>query len=157
VRFHPGETKMSGTTMRYWLNKQSGNVIFNSALGYMSPGFDVNDLGFQTRTDVINLHVGSGYKWTKPTKHVKYKNVLGALYAVYDLDGHPTGGGAWASYTIEILNANSIQCGLAANPQTVNTRRTRGGTASLNLPGYEVFGHFDSDSKKKLFYSFDTD
>jgi hypothetical protein len=56
-----------------------------------------------------------------------------------------------------MLNANSFQFGLAGNPQTVNTRRTRGGPTSLNLAGYEFFTHFDSDSKKKLFYYIDTD
>jgi hypothetical protein len=157
VRFHPGETTMSGTTMRYWVNKQTGNVLFNSAVGYMSPGFDVNDLGFHQRSDIINVHLGSGYKWTTPTKTVKYSNILTALFATYDFDGNPTSAGLWTRYTIEMLNANSFQFGLAANPQTRNTRRTRGGPISLNLAGYEVFTHFDSDSKKKLFYYFDTD
>ena len=157
VRFHPGETSLSGTTMRYWVNKQSGNVLFNSALGYMSPGFDVNDLGFHTRSDVINLHIGSGYKWTKPTKKVKNKDWLAAGFANYDFDGNPTWAGVWTRYRIEMLNANSFQFGVAANPQTVNPRRTRGGPTSLNLAGYEFFTHFDSDSKKKLFYYIDTD
>jgi len=157
VRFEPGRTTLSGTTMRYWLNKQSGNVLLNSAIGYMSPGFDVNDLGFQTRTDVINAHFGTGYKWTKPTKKVKNKSILGALFGVYDFDGNPTWAGLWTRYSVEMLNANSFQFGVAGNPQTVNTRRTRGGPTSLNLAGYEFFTHFDSDSKRKLFYYIDTD
>lgn len=157
VRFHPGETTMSGTTMRYWVNKQSGNVLFNSALGYMSPGFDVNDLGFHQRSDVINTHIGSGYKWTKPGKHVKDRDLLAAAFGNFDFDGNPTWAGVWTRYRIEMLNANSFQFGLAGNPGTVNTRRTRGGPMSLNLPGYEFFTHFDSDSKKKIFYYVDTD
>ena len=40
----------------------------------MSPGFDVNDIGFMSRADVINYHVGGGWKWTKPTKHRKYQD-----------------------------------------------------------------------------------
>ena len=60
-------TSMFGTGARVWLNKQSGNVIFNSAVGYQDPRFDVNDLGFQTRADVINAHIGGGYgSWRAP-------------------------------------------------------------------------------------------
>jgi len=63
----------------------------------------------------------------------------------------------WTRYSIEMLNANSIHFRLAGNPGTINTRRTRGGPTSLNLPGYEFGAYFDTDSKKKLFYHIDSD
>jgi len=156
VRFEPGRTTLSGTTARYWLNKQSGNTFMNAALGYMSPGFDVNDVGFQTRSDVINAHWGYGYKWTKPTKHRKYQDALAALFANYDFDGNPTWAGVFLQGSTEMLNANSLNYRLAANPRTVNVRRTRGGPTSYNLPGYEAGMYFDTNSKNKLFYFIDT-
>ena len=41
----PDATSLSGTGARLWLNKEKGNWFSNSALGYLSPGFEVNDLG----------------------------------------------------------------------------------------------------------------
>jgi hypothetical protein len=157
VRYHPGETTMSGTTMRYWVNKQTGNVLFNSAIGYMSPGFDVNDVGFHQRSDVINMHLGSGYKWTKPTRTVNNKNILVAAFGTFDFDGNPTSAGIWSRYLINYLNANSLQFRLAGDPGTVNTRRTRGGPTSLNMANFETGATFNTDSKKKLYYYVDTD
>src|SRR5207253_966534 len=66
VRLDPTRSELTGLSSRYWLNHQNGNVILNSALGFMSPGFEINDIGFESRADVINGHLGGGYKWTNP-------------------------------------------------------------------------------------------
>ena len=42
------------------LNKQSGNLTLNTALGAVSPGYEINDLGFQYRSDNINYHLATG-------------------------------------------------------------------------------------------------
>jgi uncharacterized protein DUF5916/cellulose/xylan binding protein with CBM9 domain len=152
VEVDPNATSMTGFGSRYWLNKQKGNVIFNSALGFMNPKFDVSDLGFQTRSDIINGHIGGGYKWTETTKHRKYQEVLGSLFASYDMQGNPVWGGAWASGSTEFSNAYSWSYSVAYNPQTVNTRATRGGPRMINKPGYETNVYFDTDGKSKLFY-----
>jgi len=145
-------TSMTGFGSRYWLNKQKGNGIFNAALGYMSPSFDVADVGFHTRSDIINGHIGGGYKWTETTKHRKYQEVLGAVFASYDQAGDPLWGGVWAEGSTEFSNNYSWNYSVAYNPQTTNSRRTRGGPLTLNKPGYEVSTYFDTDGKAKLFY-----
>ena len=58
------------------VNKQSGkHFIFNSALGAINPRFDTNDIGFQSRTDVINGHLGMGWGWQDPNHWRKWANV----------------------------------------------------------------------------------
>lgn len=156
VEVDPNATSMTGFGSRYWLNKQKGNVIMNSALGFMSPSFDVADVGFHSRSDVINGHIGGGYKWTETTKHRKYQQVLGAVFASYDLQGNPLWGGVWASGSTEFSNNYSWEYSTAYNPQTVNSRRTRGGPLTLNKPGYEFFNYIDTDGKSKLFYYLET-
>ena len=153
VEVDPAARSLTGFGSRYWLNKQKGSVIFNSALGFMSPSFDVADVGFQTRSDIINGHIGGGYKWTETTKHRKYQEILGAVFASYDLQGNPVWGGVWASGFTEFANNFSFNYNTAYNPQTVNTRRTRGGPLTLNKPGYEGYLYFDTDGKAKRFYS----
>ncbi len=152
VEVDPAARSLTGLGSRYWLNKQKGNVIFNSALGFMSPKFDVADVGFQTRADIINGHIGGGYKWTETTKRRKYQEVLASVFASYDFQGNPVWGGAWAEGATEFSNNYSWNYSVAFNPQTVNTRRTRGGPLTLNRPGYEAYTYFDTDSKARLFY-----
>jgi len=155
IEVDPNARSLTGVGSRYWLNKQKGSVIFNSALGFMSPDFDVADVGFQSRADLINGHIGGGYKWTETTKHRKYQEILGALFASYDTEGNPVWGGVWASGFTEFSNNFSFNYSTAYNPQTVNTRRTRGGPLTINKPGYEGYLYFDTDGKAKRFYYFE--
>src|SRR5439155_21134495 len=145
-------TSMFGTGARVWLNKQSGNVIFNSAVGYQDPRFDVNDLGFQTRADVINAHIGGGYGWTSTDKWKKYANWLAAIFQSRDFDGDIVSEGIWAHHQIEFINNYSWNSSWAYNPQTVNNRRTRGGPLTLTRPGYQADMYFDTDGKARWFY-----
>ena len=157
VEVDANATSLTGFGSRYWLNKQKGSTFCNAALGFMTPSFDVNDVGFMTRADVINGHFGGGYKWTQPNRIRKYQDVLGAVFASYDFQGNPIWGGVWGGASTEYINNYSWSYRAAYNPQTVNNRRTRGGPLTLNRPGYELTTSFDTDSKKKLFYfvSFD--
>jgi len=150
-------TSLTGFGSRYWLNKQKGSWMCNAALGFMDPKFDVNDLGYMRRSDVINSHFGGGYKWTGAGKHKKYQDVLAAVFATYNFDGDPTWGGVWGGGQTEFNNNYSWNYKLAYNPQTVNDRRTRGGPLMLNQPGSEYYMYFDTDGAKKLFYFFETD
>jgi hypothetical protein len=152
VEVDPDATSLTGFGSRYWLNKQKGNGIFNAALGAMSPGFDVSDVGFHTRADYINGHIGGGYKWTETTKHRKYQEVLGAVFSSFDMQGNPLWRGVWLSGFTEFSNNYSWNYSTAYNPASVNSRRTRGGPLTLNKAGYELNTYFDTDGKSKLFY-----
>jgi hypothetical protein len=145
-------TSLSGFGSRYWLNKQSGQTFLNSALGFMTPGFDVNDMGFMSRADVVNGHFGGGRKWTQTTKSRKYQDVLGAVFGSSDFQGNLAGAGVWGGGRTEFINNYSWEYKFAYNPRTVSTRRTRGGPRMYNVPGYEAYEYFDTDGKSKLFY-----
>ena len=49
-------------------NKETGKWNFNSAIQFVSPGFENNDMGLNFRADNINKHISFGYKWLEPGK-----------------------------------------------------------------------------------------
>lgn len=155
VEVDPNAKSMMGFGSRYWLNKQKGSSFANAAIGFMDPNFEVNDLGFQSRSDVINGHFGFGYKWTERTKHRKYQDVLIAAFDSHDFQGNNTWGGIFTQGFTEFANNYSWDYRAAYNWQTVNNRRTRGGPLTLNLPGYEFGTYFDTDGKAKRFFYVD--
>jgi len=149
-------TSLTGYSGRLLLNKQKGNVIFNSAIGFVDPKFDINDMGFLFRTDVINGHIGGGYKWTKPGRFTRYRELLGAVFGSRDFDGNMIWMGVWQSGYFELLNYYSFNFSFAYNPETVNNNRTRGGPLTLNRPGWQANFFLNSDSRKTWVYGLGT-
>ncbi len=142
--------ELQGVAGRFVFNKQKGNVVFNSAFGFISPGFDLNDMGFLNRADAINAHVGGGYRWTKPGKWYRQAGLLGTVFANADFGGHTTWKGVWADHWIQFLNYMYIEWAVAYNPKTTNAFRTRGGPLTLNPPGREIDVWYSTDSRKPL-------
>ncbi|MGH7700720.1 MAG: DUF5916 domain-containing protein, partial [Gemmatimonadales bacterium] len=83
----PNATSLTGWAARFHLNKQKGDWFSNSAIGLVSPAYETNDLGFMSRTGVINMHAGAGRAWRQPGKVFRYAEVIGALFQSYNWDG----------------------------------------------------------------------
>jgi len=147
-KFDPNATSITGFAGRLLVNKQKGNVIFNSALGFIDPKFDNNDMGFMWRGDVINAHIGGGYKWTETTSFTRYAEVIGALFGSTDFDYNVTWTGIWSGIFVRFTNYYLLNLRMAYNPETINNRRTRGGPLTKNPPGWELNGFVESDSRK---------
>jgi hypothetical protein len=150
VSVDPNATSLTGYAGRIYLNKQKGNVFVNSAFGLISPGFDVNDLGFLWRADVVNFHAGGGYKWTQPGKYFQFNEIGGAVFRNLDYDLNTTWSGVYVFGYMQFHNYYTIDWSTAWNPETTfNNTRTRGGPQTLNLPGYEFNLSVNSDSRKR--------
>lgn len=148
VRVDPSATSLTGWAARVYLNKQKGNWFSNSAIGVIAPKFDMNDVGFLWRTGVINMHVGAGHAWTQPGKVFRYGELGGAAFRNYDWDGNINWTGVYHFGNVQLLNYHRFSWDVAYNPWTVNNRRTRGGPLSLNPPGYQVDGGWETDTRK---------
>jgi hypothetical protein len=153
VNFDSTATSLSGFAARWTLAKQKGATFVNAAFGMISPGFEVNDLGAQSSTGVLNWHAGGGKQWTTAGKVFRYRELLGALFSRYDWDRNTTGQGIWGSTYMEFRNYWWTNINLAYNPETVNNRRTRGGPLTLNLPGFESNFNFGTDGRKKVSFN----
>ncbi|HEV8401083.1 MAG TPA: DUF5916 domain-containing protein [Gemmatimonadales bacterium] len=148
VAVNAAATSLDGTAARFTLAKQGGNTFVNSAFGFISPGFDVNDVGFLFRTGIINMHLGGGRTWTKPGKVFRYAEAGGAVFRSYDWDGNINWSGVFHFGYAQFLNYYSINWNIAYNPWTVNNRRTRGGPLTLTPPGYQFGFNARTDGRK---------
>ena len=153
VEVDTNATSIQGTAGRFYLNKEKGNTVLNAAFGFVSPGFDNNDVGFLFRADQYNMHIGGGYKWTTPGKWFRNAEMLGAAFRTYDFGGETTWAGLWNLGYAELHNYYTLEYSVAWNPEeTINNTRTRGGPQTLNLPGYEVNVFGKTDNRKKLVF-----
>ena len=145
-------TGLSGYAGRVSLNKQKGNWMLNSAVGVVSPGFEVNDLGFQFRADQVNAHFMIGHKWTQPSRLVRNWRLNLATFRSFDFGGDVTWYGYFLAGAFELNNFSTGKWFLAYNPQSWSDRRTRGGPLTLNPSGVEWDFQMDSDPNKRWNY-----
>ena len=150
VQVDSNATSMTGYAGRILINKQKGNTFFNAALGFIDPKFDVNDAGFFYRGDVINGHIGSGYKWTEPGTFAREAHLIGALFGSIDFGKNITWAGIFTVANIKFLNYYGTEIMYAYNPPTLDNRLTRGGPLVLPPAGWELNISAQSDDRKPL-------
>ncbi len=151
LTFDPAATAMTGGFGRLTLNRQSGAVLFNAAVGAVTPGYDNNDLGFIGQTDLVNAHVMTGYRWTRPSSWYNNARMSFATFGRWDFEGNRTGGlGLWNNTNITWKNFSSSWLGFFAQGAGTNTRATRGGPEVDRARYGEVFAGWSSDGRKAL-------
>ena len=125
-------TSLTGYSGRLMINKNRGRWVFNTALGFISPKFEVNDLGFGSYSDLINAHVFTGYRWNEPTDFYFNAGVFAATFASFDFGWNKTSQGYWVDGFLTLRDFYGGEISFTYNPSTLNTRRTRGGPLTLN-------------------------
>jgi len=150
-------TALTGYSGRFTLNKQKGATTFNAAFGFIDPHFDTNDLGYMSRSGILNAHLVSGYQWSKPNSWRRSANFNISTYLVGNYDGDRTGSGLWSNGGIVFNNYWTIFGGISASPRNFNDNLTRGGPVVLSLPRMSGWISADTDGRKKLYYSAEVD
>ncbi len=150
VELDPNATSLSGWAGRFALNKEKGNVLFNAAYGFVTPGFDTSDLGFLFRADTKNGHVWSAYRWTTPGRLARSASLEAALFRSKDYQGNTTWQGVFLFNHLQFLNYWSVDSFVAYNPDTQNPRLTRGGPLAKNPHGLEWDATLRSDDRRNF-------
>ncbi len=143
-------TSLSGYVGRITLNKQKGNFYINSALAIVSPGYEVNDLGFQWRADVINSHLVLGYRWYEPDKIFRNKSVNIAHYRNYNFEGKNIAQGEMVFTNLQLLNYWGINFQGGYFPEAYSNRLTRGGPMAKTPGGASINYDVYSDDREKI-------
>jgi hypothetical protein len=149
----PGATSLEGWAGRLALNKQKGNVIFNAALGAVSPGFEANDLGFQWRGDYVNSHLVTGYNWLHPGKVFRSAQLMAAMARGWDFGGNAIMNNYYLFSSGEFLNYWSGGIYLGYVDASYDKEASRGGPLLHVPPGYWIEFEAYSDSRKPLVFS----
>jgi hypothetical protein len=153
VELDPLATSLSGLGGRVTLNKQKGNFYSNTAVAFVSPGMDVNDLGFQWTADVVNAHQVVGYRWRQPTSWYRYINWNAAYSRSHDFGGNKVHDMLWTGVSGQFKNFWWWGFGGNYLFDRMNNRRTRGGPLTLNPKGGEMWLDVGSDDRKPVVVS----
>lgn len=130
-------SKIGGTRTR-------GNVN----LGYRSPGYEPNDLGFRNRSDVVWNEAWWQIRDDDPGKYVLRRNINFNHWHTWNFDGDrlDLGGNVNSHWTF--ANNISIGGGVNLNAERFDDRRTRGGPGGLVPGNMNGWWYADSDNRR---------
>lgn len=147
VSVDSARTSMTGYAGRLMLNKNRGQWTLNTAVGFIEPHFESNDLGFMSFADLINMHAATGYRWTDPTEYYRFAGFDVAAYMNMNFDGFRTAQGYWFGGYVTLPNYYGFNYRMQYSPETFNARRTRGGPLMLNPSSRYLSLDLFSDSR----------
>jgi len=150
VELDPTATKLTGHAGRIKLNKERGNVTFNAALGWISPGFETNDLGLTWTTDVINKHINVGYRWLERGQYLRSARVDLSYVTNHDFDLVKTSDVLFGMGSIRFVNFWSLYFSGGYAAENLNNTALRGGPRVIESAESFYRVGINSDYRKDL-------
>lgn len=156
-------TTMSGFDWRMTVEKRSGDHWTGSVwAAQVSPGFEINDLGFSSRQEVLDGGMRVSYREITPGRVFRSYNLSASTFQNYshdlfeDLGSRATWARAHTSGSFsfnanaQFLNYWRVESNVTVEPERMDRSATRGGPLMLNPAGYNARLGFDSDSRRRV-------
>jgi len=148
-------TSLAGTTGDVFLNRVGGPWTWSVAGEFVSPGFEVNDLGFQERVDRVSAEVAGRRRWTRPGKLFHHALLEVSLDRGWNYDGDPIqrkvgmyAFGVFRNFWVAELTTSY-------SGGAIDDRLTRGGPLARTPPSWYVSADaYTDDHKQASVYAF---
>jgi hypothetical protein len=145
--YDPEATSLFGYAAKIEASKQSGAWRGGTTFTAISPSFEVNDIGFQTHADRLDLNTNFGYDHSRPGPHFRRWNLGSGPNATWNFAGDLLsadlgigGGGQLASY-------HSVGFRVGRSFATWNDRLTRGGPITRDPAAWNFNANFNTDNR----------
>jgi hypothetical protein len=148
--YDPARTSLSGFGGRALLAKQAGLWRANLQAQTWSPGFELNDVGFLSRTDMTSIQGVVQYLNENVTKRFREKSFWIGRYQNSNYDGDRTADGIAGNSYFELNNYWYVFSWHGAQKERYDDRKTRGGPVVALAENYYSGLGFGSDSRKKF-------
>ena len=149
-RYDPHRTSLAGLTGDVYLNKIAGDWNWSIAGSTTSPGFEVNDFGFQERVDRISAAASLGRRWTRPGKILRQGNAFLTLGPSWNYDGDPIQRSVGTFGYAQLRNFWSVDWSATYSAAVTDDRLTRGGPLALKPAGWQASGDVYTDDRKRV-------
>jgi hypothetical protein len=146
LSFDSARTALDGYEGEVALLK-SGEVFGSLAYKQMSPGFDINDLGFVGRADYRALSYLVGYQNYRAGKHLQNYSVFAYANHVWNFGGRPIYQGVAAAANVTFNSLWSASVGGGRTFAVYDDRLLRGGPLARSPAGWSANGDVSTDSR----------
>ncbi len=146
---HGGRFKIGKLSKLHWK--------YSTGVTWLSPGLELNDLGYMTYSDRIRNDNEVTYQITKPVSIFHTFNIDLGQFNIWNFNREFLGSGAWLSFYSEYKNNWTFNTSLAYQSNKTDTRFLRGGP-QMRLPStIEESGRLSTDNSKRVVFNFSYD
>lgn len=150
--YETDRTALSGLSGEVSLAKRWGrNWSGRALLGAVSPGYDVNDLGFQRRGDRIDSGLFLAYQETRPGQVFRRRSTFASGRMEHNWAGARVADDLGVGSNVQFLNywTANVLVGLSSDG-TLDDRLTRGGPAARRPGVFRSSVNVGSDSRRAV-------
>jgi hypothetical protein len=153
VSLEPDRTSLTGFFGRMNLNRNSGNWQVNASLFGVSPGFDVNDAGFNTMSDRAGAHGALFWRKTATDRWTRYRQLAAIKFWNWNFGRELQNTGWLGFFSATFLNYWNANGTVVLVPTGLDDRLTRGGPSAEAPRGGNWNVNFNTDARKAVFFT----
>ncbi len=148
VALDAAATTMTGTFGLITFSENAGNWVFSTFAAYSSPGYEINDAGFQGTADHRVVSGSVTRRWVQPGKIFRSAS-LGANANVLDdnFGGRNWGRRTGLNFRGQLHNLWNLGASVGVRFRGINDRETRGGPLIERPGGVRTSVSVSSDSR----------
>lgn len=153
VEYDPTRTSLTGSAQRLSVSKFGGGVTrFQSVLQRFSPGFETNDVGFQSRADEQMFRNWFSLQYSTPKALFRQAFFNFNTMQKWTTDGLPLTVGLNTNWHVQFKNQwwGHIGANGGDFTETYNDREARGGPAVRRSAEGEVWAGFETDRRNAV-------
>src|SRR5262249_51921405 len=154
LELDPNATSLSGVAAQTQIFKQSGlHWVGDFALYAASPGYEVNDLGFQSRADQLGLNGRLVYQENRPGKLFRNYNLSTVIGYNTNFDWLPIGNTLDGGASFTFKGFENLKLNVGTSFGTNDDRLTRGGPLSRTTTQRRLSLNYNSNYRKNTTYN----
>jgi hypothetical protein len=149
VKLDPTRTSINGWRGSLSTGKRAGEHWLGSVLMQaQSPGFEANDLGFETRVDSWDVNFAFQYRDMEPDSTTRFYQIDLLPSAEWNFDGDLVGARVFLGSVQQWPNFWVSSTAIQAYPESDDDRMTRGGPMARSPGGYSISQYVATDQRK---------
>ncbi|KPK03516.1 MAG: hypothetical protein AMS20_10470 [Gemmatimonas sp. SG8_28] len=127
VAVDPSRTSLAGYATSVQLGKVSGNWVYGTDFYAYSPGFEINDAGFQSQTDRIFHGMRVTRRWLEPGRVFRRFSVTSTFAQQWNFGGTRSFRSLYTGVSGQLRNYWQFSLGGNLNATGMSDKATRGG------------------------------
>jgi len=151
LNYDSTRTKLSGTGGRFRIGKGAGSHWkYDAGISWLTPGLELNDIGYIQEVDVINQKNNITYVMTQPHGIFNTLDIGLEQFNSWNFNGTYLGSGGHLAFASSFKNLWTLEANLIYHAAAVDPRLLRGGPDFMKPAQIMSFGELSSNYSKRF-------